>query len=65
VFQLDHFTLEDTYRLAAELRDIGISAASGDEAAHGVVSYLFEHLGAAAAPACPSSACFARRPGLR
>jgi PAS domain S-box-containing protein len=54
VFRLDHFALEDTYRLAAELRDIGTSAATGDEAANLVVSCLFDRLRTtgADAPAC-------------
>jgi PAS domain S-box-containing protein len=55
VFRLDHFALEDTYRLAAELRDIGTTAATGDEAANLVVSCLFDRLRTAGpdAPACP------------
>jgi PAS domain S-box-containing protein len=55
VFNLDRFTLEDTFRLAAELREIGASAANEDEAANRVVSYFFDRLRASTsgAPACP------------
>jgi PAS domain S-box-containing protein len=55
VFSLDDFNLEDTYRLAAEVRDLDTSAVGSDAAANLVVSYFFEQLRAmdSGAPACP------------
>src|SRR5262249_26578560 len=52
---LDLLTLEDTYRLAADLRELGASASSGDDASSRIVSHLFDQLRAAKSgdPACP------------
>src|SRR5262249_39554571 len=54
-YDLDRFTLEDTYFLAAELRRTGESAAQSNQAARALTSYLFEQLRAAesGASACP------------
>jgi serine/threonine protein kinase len=54
VFRLDRFTLEDTHRLAAQLRRIGTSAADFEEAARHIVSHLFEgmRLADSETPAC-------------
>jgi PAS domain S-box-containing protein len=55
MFNLDDFKLEDTYRLAAEVRDLAAPAGDGAPVDELVVSHLFEHLRAleSGAPACP------------
>src|SRR5262249_16830927 len=65
VFCLERFTLEDAYRLAAELRGLGPECASGDDAARGAVSHLFVHLGRAGGPgpACPLVRLLRMMPG--
>jgi hypothetical protein len=55
MFNLDDFKLEDTFRLAAEVRNLGVSAGGSDVTADRVASYFFERLRAteSGAPACP------------
>jgi PAS domain S-box-containing protein len=55
MFSLDLFSLENMYRLACELRELGTASANSDEAASRIVTHLYESLRASrsGAHACP------------